>query len=322
MAFSVPAHPGALGRLVSFAKVSLPSVTIMAMKKAEDSDETIVRVLERNGQAASGIRLNFARAALSVREVDGQEHAKAGIVGLEKGAIVFDMKAYAVRTFAVTFTLPKSAATVRPIPLPFNADANSSGVGQGDGDFDGAGRSLPGELLPPSITSGGIRFDLANSALKNAVKCEGQRIMLPAGQRLYLLAASADGTRQAKFLVDGKVHSLEIQAWNGYVGQGDTRLWEGATDDEKTAAWPHKLVGIRPGFIHEVPIAWYADHRRLPDGKDDAYRFCYLYRYSLDLPKGTKSVTLPNDPKVVIMSATVGDAPGDKAFPLHPLYAL
>ena len=95
MPFAVASHAGTLGRSLSLVQVGAPSVGVMAMKKAEDSDETIVRVLERDGKPVSNVRLAFARPVLSARTVDGQEHPLPDAVRVQNGAILLDLKAYA-----------------------------------------------------------------------------------------------------------------------------------------------------------------------------------------------------------------------------------
>ncbi len=49
-AFQVPAHEGKLGRSFSLLKLSSDQVAVVAIKKAEDSDEVIVRLKEITGQ--------------------------------------------------------------------------------------------------------------------------------------------------------------------------------------------------------------------------------------------------------------------------------
>ena len=318
MAFAVPSHAGTLGRSLSLVRTSAPSVGLMAMKKAEDSDETIVRLLERDGKPVSNVKVSFARPVLSARAVDGQENPLPGTVKIVNGAVVVDMKAFGPRAIAVRFA-PRGEDKVEGkfVLLPLNADVASGGKGMTDGDFDGAGKTLPGELLANRLESGGIPFKV-NAA--RATKAAGQKIALPKGKRLYLIAASAEGDCTATFLVDGKPRALKIQAWDGFVGGWDTRLWEGVGEDDRGSGWNHRLLGIAPGYVKRDPIAWYADHRRLADGRDDAYHFAYLFRYAIDLPTGAKTLTLPRDSKVVVMAATVADAPGDDVRPLRPLY--
>ncbi len=307
MVFSVASHPGSLGRSLSLAQVSAPGVSVMAMKKAEDSDETIIRVLEHDGKAVSNVRIRFARPVLAARAVDGQEHPLPGAVRVENGAVVIDLKAYAPKALALRFA-PSNYRELHstPVSLPVSDEVAR--------DFDGAGRTLPSDLLPRRLESGGVDFRLTKG-----VRAQGQKISLPKGRRLYLVAASAAGDRPATFLLDGKPQTLNIQAWDGYIGQCDNRQWQGATEDEKTFGWSHSLLGISPGYIRPAPLAWYADHRRLADGTNDAYRFAYLFRYELPA-NGAKTLTLPNDPRIVILAATLANKPGDDILPLHPMF--
>jgi alpha-mannosidase len=73
MTFTTTVHEGSLGKSISVAKVNKADVSIQAMKKAEDSDEFIIRLRETDGEDASGTAVSFASPILSAREVDGQE---------------------------------------------------------------------------------------------------------------------------------------------------------------------------------------------------------------------------------------------------------
>ncbi|MBO5256223.1 MAG: hypothetical protein J6C42_01815, partial [Clostridia bacterium] len=56
-----------------------------------------------------------------------------------------------------------------------------------------------------TVVSGGVKFNLAPANENNAVVCAGQTIDVPADcDRLYFLAASANGDKTVTFLVDGK----------------------------------------------------------------------------------------------------------------------
>src|SRR5207248_9872385 len=108
------------------------------------------------------------------------------------------------------------------VSLPFDrAVATRDGVKSSPG-FDSAGRALPAEMLSKVIEYSGIRFHL-DDALR-AVVAHGQSIALPAGKRLYLLAA-AEGDQEGTFVIDGKRMTMTIQDWSGYVGQWDNRIW-------------------------------------------------------------------------------------------------
>ncbi|MBC8103794.1 MAG: hypothetical protein H7Z41_14560, partial [Cytophagales bacterium] len=80
------------------------------------------------------------------------------------------------------------------------------------------------------------------------------------------------------------------------------------------------LAGITPGFIKRDPVAWCSDHWRLADGTNDAYRFCYLYRYALDVPDGVTTLTLPRNERVRILAATLAQNPNADTTPAAPLY--
>ncbi len=325
ISFQTPSHQGTLGREFSLARVSSPQVQIEALKKAEDSGETVVRLNELSGQPAKAVSLAFAAPILSAREINGQEQP-LGPATVQNGRLVFDMDAYRPRAFALTLAPASSqlpAPGSQPIALPFNADVVSSWASKTDGNFDGKGDTLPGELLPTEIVSDGVTFHLGSTAdgQKNAVVCQGQRLALPpgTGRRVSLLASAVGGDTPVTFLVDGRPVRRTIQAWDGYVGQWDNRLWQGKVP-ELTYDWHNKLAGLTPGYIKRDPVAWYANHRRLADGTNDPYRFCYLFRYSMDVPDGAKTLTLPVNAHVRVLAASVGRDANADTRAAQPLY--
>ena len=89
------------------------------------------------------------------------------------------------------------------------------------------GRALPAEMLPREITYAGIRFSLAPAGKPNAMVPQGQTVTLPNGKynRVYLLAAAANGDQKATFRVGEKSVELMIQDWGGFIGQWDDRRW-------------------------------------------------------------------------------------------------
>jgi len=304
-------HAGSLGRSISIAKVSAPNVRIETMKKAEDSDETIVRLLENQGRTASDVRVTFDRPIETVREVDGQEYPiKASDVSHTGREIRLKMNPYHPRAIAIRFAAaPISNPSGQTVKLPFNTNVTSEFAAHA-GSFDSEGRSLPKELLLPNIVSGGVKFKI-DASTRNAVACTGQTVAIPPSprpRRLAFIAASSAGDCLAAFRIGNRSKSLTIQAWDGFIGQCDNRIWEGTTEDERTSGWKHPLLGIAPAYLKPAPIAWYADHRRLADGSNDAYHFAYLFRYELEIPANTTSIQLPNAPRVKVMAATILEA--------------
>ncbi len=316
-AFQTSAHAGARGRTFSLARVSTPQVQIEALKKAEEGRETVVRFNELSGQPARAVRLTLATPILSAREINGQEQPM-GAATVQNGQMVFDMAPYRPRAFALTLApnaAPLPAPRSKPLALPFNAAVANN--------FDGKGDSLPADQLPATLVSDGVLFHLgpASAGSKNAVICRGQTLSLPPGKsrRLSLLASAVGGDAPVTFLIAGHPVRRTIQAWDGYVGQWDNRQWRGKVP-ELTYDWHNKLAGLTPGFIKRDPVAWYADHKRLATGENDPYRFCYLFRYTLDVPDGAKAVTLPKNDRVRVLAASVGPDPNALTTPAQPLY--
>ena len=323
--FQTLPHGGAQGREFSLARVSTPQVQILALKRAEDSKETVVRFNELSGLPAHAVRLTLATPIISAREINGQEQP-LGPATVQNGQLVFDMDPYRPRAFALTVApVPSRLAAPRstPLSLPFNADVASAAAGNaGDGDFDGRGDSLPGEMLPANLVSDGTTFHLGSSAIghKNAVICAGQHLTLTPGKnrRVSLLAAAVGVDRPATFLVDSRPVTRVIQSWDGYVGQWDNRTWRGKVP-ELTYDWSNKLAGLTPGYIKTASIAWYANHKRLADGTNDPYRFCYLFRYSIAVPDSAKTFTLPKDSHIRVLAASVGQDANAETIPAQPL---
>jgi len=228
-AFTAPKHAGALGREFSLLKVSDPRVRVLAVKKAEASDEVIVRVVEIDGKAHSGVKLSFAGAITAAREVNGQEQP-VGSATVAAGSLVTALTPFQIRSFAVR--LAPSVTRVAPAPyapvtLAYDrATASNDGTHSVDG-FAADGGALPAEMLPTKLSYAGVQFTLpaAKTGTPNAVVAKGQTIKLPAGHwtRVYLLAASAGGDQRASFQVGSNSTELNIEDWGGFVGQWDYR---------------------------------------------------------------------------------------------------
>ncbi len=200
LAFEAPKHGGALGSEFSLLRLNNSRVRVLAVKRAEQSEEIIVRLVELDGRKADNVRIGFAAPILAAREVNGVE-SPVGPATVTGGELVTGFTPYQPRTFAVKLGPPPAklaAPESRPVTLPYNQPVASADGSISGGRFDSAGRSLPSEMLPREITYGGVRFSLAPASAFNAVIPRGQTISLPAGDstRLYVLAA-ADGDQRA-----------------------------------------------------------------------------------------------------------------------------
>src|SRR5438132_1339961 len=230
-AFESPKHQGALGKSFSLLNLNNGRVRVLALKKAEESDEVIVRLVEIDGKPAQNVRVTFAAPVAAAREVNGQE-MPLGAATVAKGELVTSLGPYQLRTFAVKLVpapAKVAAPQSRPVTLSYDLSVASVDGTKSAGGFDAAGRSLPAEMLPSEIAYAGIHFSLApaGSGKPNAVASRGQTISLPAGKfnRLYVLAASAEGDQKATFRIGRNPVELTIQDWGGYIGQWDNRLW-------------------------------------------------------------------------------------------------
>ena len=332
IAFETSKHPGALGRSFSLLTVSDPRIRVLALKKAEQSDEVIVRLVELDGRPHSNVQVSFNTPITAAREVNGQEQP-VGPATVNNGALVTSFTAYQPRTFAIKLGMaPTSVASVHSTPVTLRyelATASNDGTPT-TGGFDGKGNALPAEMLPNEITFDNVQFHLAaKTGTPNAVVPNGQKIALPSGHynRVYLLAASADGDQKATFIVGDKPVDLNIENWGGFIGQWDDRQW--APNDANAPA-PNapgrmrrdnygEMIGIKPGYIKRANLAWYCSHHHNASGENVPYSYSYLFAYPVDLPAGAKTITLPTNDKIRILAISVADE-NPEIKPVAPLY--
>jgi len=315
VAFRAEKHAGTLGKSMSLLHVSNPRLRVLALKKAENADEYVVRLVELDGKPQQDVRIGFASPVTEAREINGAEEP-VGAVHVSGGEIITSFTPFEPRTFAVKLGALKSGAlsvVSQPVTIPYNRSVASRDGHPADGAFNSAGEALTGELLPATLDFAGVRFHLAPATLgkPNAVAAHGQTIPLPAGDfnRVYLLAA-ADGDQKATFTVGDKPVELNVQDWGGFVGQWDTRIWKDAAGSQ--------YGGLTAGFIKPAPIAWFVDHRHNADGANEEYAYSYLYAYEIPLEPGTKTLTLPDAPNIRVLAISVAREP--LAQPAQALY--
>jgi alpha-mannosidase len=324
MAFETSKHEGALGKSFSLLKVSNPRIRVLAVKKAEQSDEVVVRLVELDGKPQPDVHISFAAPINAARELNGQEQL-VGAATVASGELVTSFSAYQPRTFALRLAAPTVKATAvrsEPLKLSYDVAAASSDGQHSDTGFDGKGNALPAEMLPQEISFNDVRFQLAQAktGAPDAIIAKGQSINLPEGRfnRVYVLAASADGDQKATFDVGGKPVELNIQDWGGFIGQWDDRQWTGTNLDVDHANYG-EMTGLKQGFIKRANLAWYCTHHHDSDGKNVTYRYSYLFGYPIDLPQGTKSIKLPQNDKIRILAISAAEE-NPAVKPTQPLY--
>lgn len=316
-AFQTTQHDGSLGKAVSFLSVSDPNVTVKAVKKAEESNEYIIRVQETSGKNISDVVLSMGNGIASAREVNGAENP-VGPAALEDGKIKFNINKYEPKTFAVTMKVPStvvSAPTSTNIDLPYNKDVVSFDANKADGALDTLGNSIPAELLPTNIISGGISFKTGPTAdgQNNAVVSSGQEIAIPAASKqVYILAASTAGDLTDTFKVNGKSVEVKIEDYKQNVG-----------------GWDNLAAGTYLGIKRDA-VAWVATHTHNPNVStpsspisapgNSAYDFDYMFKYRIDLPEGASTITLPNNSNILVFAMTASNNNNEKTTPAGLLY--
>jgi alpha-mannosidase len=322
IAFETAKHPGALGREFSVLKVSNPRIRVLALKKAEQGDEIIVRLVEMDGRPQRDVRISFSAPITTAYEANGQEQMVAS-TPVDGGALSVSFKAYQPRTFAVKLAAAVTSVTAvqsLAVPLKYDLGTASNDGEKSAGGFDGHGNALPAEMLPAEIKFNNVRFQLApaKTGTANAVAAKGQTIDLPSGSynRVYLLAASAEGDQKASFEVGGKSKELNIQDWGGFIGQWDDRQWSSKDTSHDDYG---QMTGIKPGYIKRADLAWYCSHHHNAAGANVAYRYSYLFAYAIDMPAGAKTIRLPENDKIRILAISVAEE-NPAVKPTQPLY--
>jgi alpha-mannosidase len=322
IAFEASSHTGALGREFSLLKISNPRIRLLALKKAEQGDEIIVRLVELEGKPQPDVRISFATPITAAREVNGQEQT-VGSATTNGGSLVTSFSAYQPRTFAVKLTSPSTnVAGVKsePVALHYDLAVTSNDGTKSQVGFDGKGNALPAEMLPEQITFGDVRFQLAaaKTGSPNAVMARGQTIQLPPGNhnRAYVLAASADGDQNATFKAGNTAVELNIENWGGFIGQWDDRQWSSKDTSHDDYG---QMTGLKPAYIKRADLAWYCSHHHNAAGENVPYSYSYLFAYPIDLPPGAKTLTLPRNEKIRILAISVANE-NAALKPAQPLY--
>ena len=348
IAFATAKHTGALGKSFSLLHLNNSRIRVLALKKAEDSDEIIVRMVELDGKAEPDVRVSFAAPVVAAREINAQEQP-LGPATINDGALATSFTAYQPRTFALR--LGASATKLasiqsQPVTLAYDlAVATNDDTNTPNGGFDGQGNAMPAEMLPTHITYHGVDFNLApaKTGSPNAVVAKGQTIHLPSGRfnRVYILAAAADGDQPATFRLGERPVSLTIQDWGGFIGQWDTRIWKDLPQTnwaisahhavwpppdmaqreraDPIPSYPDDYIGLKAGFVKPAGLAWFASHHHTADGLNQPYQYSYLFAYPVDINPNEKTLVLPDNSKIRILAVSVAEE-NPEVKPAEPLF--
>lgn len=304
-AFSSPKHRGTLGKEFAFIRSDNDRVMIKALKKAEVSDEYVLRVYETEGKATQQAEITFAGEIEKAVLADGTEKS-IGSADFEKNKLKVSIEPYSIRTFKVklkkqapSFQSPETAY----LPLNYDRKCFSWNAFRHEGNFE-SGYSYAAELLPNSIlTADGVSFRLGEKEIANGMTCKGNVIELPAGHtynRLYFLAASAGEDARGIFRIGNASQEITVPSYTGFIGQ-----------------WEH--LGHTEGFLKDAEIAYVGTHRHSAE-KDEAYEFTYMFKFGMDIPKGATSFTLPDNPDIVLFAASLVREEYPSVSPASELY--
>ena len=294
-------HKGTLGAEYSFGSLNKSNVILRAIKKAEDSDEIIVRFNEGACKETENIFFTLGAGIESAREVYASEET-VGEAKVENGNLIFDLGAYAVKSFALKIKAmdkKKALSEQTQLELPNNFEifrANKKPIHQVIKDYKET--YIPKEINPGAITFKGINFTLDESS---AVKCAKQTIVLDKKyDKTYILAFSMKKDREAKFILDGKEASKTIHSTFDRIGSWDL------VDLEDVAN------------IKECSLAWEFTHAHNENGADIVAKQMYVFAYEFDT-KDVNELTLPNDSDIIILAATGvnNDIASALAYPMY-----
>lgn len=285
-AFITDKHEGKLGSEYSFGSISNSDVIIRAIKKAENSDYIVIRVNEGADKNANGVRVKLGAGIVEAYEVNAVEDP-IGTATVDNGTLVFDLRPYEVKSFAVKLADSKvaSKATQTTVELPYNADIVTFNHNRTATFIPGVNAAIPGEIFPRNIECCGVNFTTGDiwGEGNNALICAGQQINT-SGKKFYFVGASLNGDKIYNFKVDGKIYPVKVQAINERIGKWD--LYDlGEVANIKTDK-----------------LAWECTHTHGAHGDNAAAQ---LYFFMYEIPVGeTGVITLPEDSGLIILAAT------------------
>jgi len=150
--------------------------------------------------------------------------------------------------------------------------------------LDGLGDAYSANLLTPHRILSDVQFNFGPANKLDAISSSGQTIELPHGPftTLQLLGTGFNGDQAAQTV---------------------TVTYMDGTKSTFTQSFSDWYV---PEYNNDESFAVVMPYRNLANGtKDNRVFNLYAYIFPLDLGKAVKSVTLPNDPNVIVLAATL-----------------
>ncbi len=262
-----------------------------------------------------------ATSTITINNVNGfAGNIKLSVSGLPQGVAATFNTPHATSSATLTFTASNAAATgfssvtvtgtsgtiVQKTTITLAVSAALSGVGSGltvnltpafnvqglstdgstysNGGLDGGGATYSANVLGPSRALSNVLFKFGAANQPDAISGTGQTVNLPAGQfpRLFLLGTGVQGSQTSQTITvnytDG-TSSTFVQSFSDWFT-------------------PQNF----PGEVEAVAMS----HRNLNNGTEDTRTFnLYGYVFRLNSSKTVQSITLPNNPFVLVLAVTL-----------------
>lgn len=297
-AFSSSIHIGEREGFASLISDLDERVLLRALKKAQSCDEIAVRFNEGCALERKDVSFALDRPIISAYEAYASEE-KISPAKVVDGKLVFSIRKFGVKTFILkTEQAKKKDRGSKSIKLPYNADILSNNEKRRE-DSRLGGRTLPYELFPDKVISGGTEFYLSKGE-KNALLCGGEEIEIPKGSNaVYILASSVKGDRQAVFKVGEEKTVITVSDMF-----------------ENYGAWD-MYAQFETGYVkHDVPAHIFT-HTHCTK-KDIMGQNAYIFKYLIDT-KDFDKISLPNDGNIVVFAASAVEenAPAKALTPLY-----
>ncbi|MGA7560989.1 MAG: hypothetical protein WCF61_11820 [Terriglobales bacterium] len=260
-----------------------------------------------------------AKAAIKIEDLGGFEGAvnltlsslPNGVTASIEGQgnsqkVVFKATPEAATGFSSVIVTGTSGAVTQSFTLTLAVSAATKGKGSGQqvdlssafnvygiykngttyttGGLDGAGDSYSENLLTKLRILDLVEFKFGPADQPDAVGCNGQSIPLPQGQfsGLMLLATGVQGDQSAQTITVN------------YTDGSSAQFVQSFSDWSTPQNFPGEAEGVAMSY------------RNLANGSKDLGTFnLYAYQFALDSTKTVQSITLPTNPDVVVLAATL-----------------
>lgn len=283
--FITDTHGGIFTDNISFVSVDNDMVRISALKKAQENENIIIRLVETSGEHQENVVAQFLYPVKSAYKVSGDEKILSEFP-VTDGKLQFSADANSVNSFMLIFE--KAEIAEKTVQQTINLEFNACGITDNTSRKESTlpnGISIPREMLPESLDFAGIRYTFCKED-KNCILCDGEEITVPEGfDTIHFLLTSLDGDRTVDFASEENRYTVTVQSFDEAPGMWDL------------------MRSRQTGYIKPYPQALTVSHTHSPE-KDIIGKQFYVYHAEIPL-NGKASVKLPVDKNIVIFSATV-----------------